>query len=477
VLGSALLLTLVNVVNNAAVLGFGLYIARRLDTGQYGQYAYLANVFLLLCLFLGFGLTSQVAKDVAERARHKTGETALLPKISGLLALRLLTCLLAGLTGGLLALAQANPLYFYAGSSAALFMYSDFIIGTLNGLQRLKSVAILLALQPLSFLGLSLLVPLSQIGTIYNLFLASHLLAATTASLFFLTRPGLRVLPRFSAMRRLEWRRMVAGQAYLIVLLQMAYGAYGVTVLGILGQYSGAGEFSIALTVVRLLPIFTTTLINSLFYPRLCAMYKQGEQARLREMVGMVYRLGIIVAVGSAALLLVYGDGVITLVYTARHAAAIPILQLLAALSFFGVADLIITWTLLAISRPWQVLQPLLVRTLVLLATLPLALLLHSDGPDLTLLLGLGYLGSSLAGWILQLALFRRAGYSGETGFIGLILGLAMGLGLFVRYIIPWPFVAGLERTLSSLLLAGLLYAFAAALIFWQQARKHFARI
>ena len=278
-------------------------------------------------------------------------------------------------------------------------------------------------------------------------------------------------------MRRLEWRRMVAGQAYLIVLLQMAYGAYGVTVLGILGQYSGAGEFSIALTVVRLLPIFTTTLINSLFYPRLCAMYKQGEQARLREMVGMVYRLGIIVAVGSAALLLVYGDGVITLVYTARHAAAIPILQLLAALSFFGVADLIITWTLLAISRPWQVLQPLLVRTLVLLATLPLALLLHSDGPDLTLLLGLGYLGSSLAGWILQLALFRRAGYSGESGFIGLILGLAMGLGLFVRYVIPWPFAAGLERTLSSLLLAGLLYAFAAALIFWQQARKHFARI
>jgi len=317
-------------------------------------------------------------------------------------------------------------------------MYNDFAIGALSGLQRYKSVASLIILQPLAYLGLSLLFPINNVTVIYNIFLASQLLSGIVATALFLLPPVLRIVPRFWAIRQMRWRQMVAGQAYIVVLLQTTYGTYGVTIFGLLGQYSSAGEVSIALTVVRLLPLFATSLVTNLYYPRLCVMYSRSDQRGLTAAASRVYQLGTLLAAGVSALLLVYGDIAISFIYTQKHAAAIPLLQMLAIVSFFSVADLIITWTLLATGYSWQALVPLLVRMLLLVLTLPVALVLHLSGPQLTNLVVLGYIVASLVGWLLQLRYFKLTDRRTSLGFVGLMLSLVVGLGLFLRFIVPW---------------------------------------
>lgn len=449
---SASLLILVNLFTTVASLVSGLYIARRLDTQDYGQYAYMSNVFLLMILFLGFGLSSQVSKDVAEYGKEFS--TRFHQKLSGLVALRIGTAVLAALGGALVWSISGEIVYSYAGLNAALFMCVDFVVGMFSGLQQIKRVALLLLAQPIAFILLIFTLPIQNELSIYNMFLASQFASISMACLLVIQLPGVRIRPRFSQIKHLPWSEMVAGQVYIIMLLQTAYGAYGVTLLGALKQYAAAGEFSIALTVIRMLPLLFGTLITVLYYPRLCSIHRQGNHRQFQQTAYTVYRLCTIVAAGCAALLTVYGDVIVNLLYTSRHANAIPLLQLTAFMSLFGITDQVLTWTLVASNQASKAVPPLLARMGLLILTAPSVLFV--DAALLPEIIAVSYIGSSLIGWLIQLRVSQMIRTLSTIGFTAGVAVVGLGVAFSVRFVIPWPEFAYYEA--GSLVLAAVFY-------------------
>ncbi len=460
---SASLLTFVNVLITCVTLVSGLYIARQLNPQQYGQYAYMANVFLLMLLFLGFGLSSQISKDAAE---HDPEATATFQeRLRGLIALRIGTALLAIVSGTLLWLISSDIVYLYAGADAALFMCVDFVVAMFSGLQYIKRVALLLLVQPVTFILLLLVIPFGDEIAVYRMFLVSQIASAAMALLLGVNLPALHVMPRFLAIKHLPWSDMVAGQVYIIVLLQTAYSAYGVTLLGALKHYDDAGEVSIALTIVRMLPLLFGSLITVLYYPRLCSIHKQGHHQQFQHTTYVVYQVSTIIAAGCAALLIVYSDIIVHLLYTSRHAAAIPLLRLVACMSLFSIIDQVLTWTFVASDQAAKALPPLIARMGLMIVTLPLALIV--DPALLPQIVAGGYIGSSLAGWLFQLhatqfiKIFRAAGFTLAMVTVGL------AIGFIARFVIPWPHIPYSEE--GSLVVAAVCYAVLGIGFLWQQ--------
>lgn len=459
-LGSASLISLVNVCTTLLTVVSGLYVVRQLESQAYGQYAYMVNVFMLMTLLLGFGLTGQIAKDIAEQHGAPADFRA---RQGGLIALRLGTALLAVLIGSGLWAVTSDNAYLYAGMGAACFMWMDFAIGYLSGAQRLRRVSLLLCVQPGVFMALVAIVPVGSVPTVYALFLVSQLAGALAGWLLMLGLPGLTALPSFRAVGRLRLRDTMAGQMYLAVLLQTAYSSYGVSLLGALKEFDGAGRLSIALTVVRLLPVFAGTLISVLYYPRLCALVKQGNEPELQRTTYGAHFFSIVVAAGATAVLVVYSDVIISLLYTARHASAAPLLELIAPLSFLGVADILLTWDMLAMNETWKALIPLIVRTLLIAVTLPLAFVIERAW--LADLLAIAYVGSSVVAWLLQvhfsraLDMWRTLGLTATMTIFGLIIGWV------VRYAVPWPRFA--YAGIGDLALAVTLYAVCGIGLMW----------
>jgi O-antigen/teichoic acid export membrane protein len=468
ILGSATLLILVNIFTTAASLVSGLYIARQLDTQQYGQYAYMANIFLLIILFLGFGLSSQIAKDVAEYQKDQSASFQ--NALSGLVALRIGTALLAGLSGALIWMISGQIMYLYAGLSAVLFMCVDFVVGMFSGLQQIKRVAILLLAQPIGFILLIFMLPIQDELSVYIMFLVSQVISAVVAVLLILYRPSVYIVPRFSQIHSLRWSEMVAGLVYLIMLLQTAYGAYGVTLLGAFKQYDAAGELSIALTIIRMLPILFGTLITLLYYPRLCAIHNQGDHRHFQQTAQTVYRLSTIAAAGCAVLLTVYADVIVNVLYTSRHASAIPLLQLTAFMSLFSILDHVITWTLVAADQASKALWPLVARMILLLLTLPLAALV--DGALLPQIVAISYIASAGIGWLIQLRTSRVIGTLSAIAFTSGVVIVGLALALTVRFVVPWPAFAYSDA--GSLIVAAACYGVFGLCLLWQQWKAYY---
>ncbi len=401
-LGPAVLLAVINLGVTALTLFSGVYIARSLEGQQYGQYAYMANVFLLLTLFCGFGLTGQAAKDVAEH--QLVSDPAFEKRFSGLVVLRIATALGAVAVGCVFFLIDRNVVYLYASIGATLFMCSDFIIGVLSGYKRYKSIAPLIAAQPGLFAVLLFIRGVSRVDDIYIYFLISQLFSVVLG--FALSMSSVRFVLDVRSIRHLTWRKMVAGQIYIIILLQVAYGSYGITLAGSLKQFDSAGELSIALTIVRLLPLLVGTLISVLYFPQLSALYQSGATQTFRTTALRLFMATSIVAAGCAVVLFAIASTAVPIIYTARHSAAIPLVQILAVTMFFGVADQVITWVLVASNQAWKALLPLVVRMVIMVFTWPLALL--SIPLALPELIALGYVVSSCVGWLMQIYYQRR---------------------------------------------------------------------
>ncbi len=454
----AALLLGANLLTTFLTLLAGLYLARQLTTVQYGQYAYMASLFMLISLFGGLGLTGQVCKDTAE-----LNGPARQQQLGQLLGLRLSSTGVVGVLGLLATLVSADVTYLYAAAGAGLFIYADFIVGAFSGLSQIKPIAFLICVQPTTFVGLVWVMPINSVFTIYNIFLLSQLTNVVLASGLAWQRRELRTRPDFWAIKKLNWRTMVAGQIYGAVLLQTAYGFFGVTLLGTLGHYAEAGEISIALTLVRMLPLFTGTIVSNLYYPRMCAIFSQGDRQQLKATANQVYQLSALVAIGCTSLLIVYSDTIVTVLYTERHAGAAGWMRLLACLTFFTVVDQVLTWTMIASGRAKQALGPLAVRMALLLAAFPLTL--FASGEGVVLVVVLAYPVSAAIGWLLQLY------YSGQTNilatgvFTGLLFGLGFAVGLLTRALLVWSnssFVA-----VGGLVFAALVYCVAGLGLWW----------
>jgi O-antigen/teichoic acid export membrane protein len=400
--GPAVLLAVINLGVTVVTLFSGVYIARSLEGQQYGQYAYMANVFLLLTLFCGFGLTGQAAKDVAEH--QLVADPAFEKRFSGLVALRMATALGAAAVGCVFFIIDRNAVYLYASIGASLFMCSDFIVGVLSGYKRYKSIAPLIAVQPGVFAASLFIRGVSRVDDIYIFFLISQL--SSVALGLALSMSSVRFKLDVRSIRHLTWRKMVAGQIYLIILLQVAYGSYGIALAGGLKQYDAAGELSIALTIVRLLPLLVGTLMSVLYFPQLSALYQSGATQIFRTKALRLFMVTSIVAAGCVVVLFAIASTAVPIIYTARHSAAIPLVQILAMTMFFGVADQVITWVLVASNQAWKALLPLVIRMIVMVFTWPLAVL--SIPIALPQLIALGYVVSSCIGWLMQIYYQRR---------------------------------------------------------------------
>jgi O-antigen/teichoic acid export membrane protein len=357
----------------------------------------MANVFLLLTLFCGFGLTGQAAKDVAEH--QLVADPAFEKRFSGLVALRIATALGAAAVGCVFFLIDRNAVYLYASIGASLFICSDFMVGVLSGYKRYKSIAPLIAVQPGVFATLLFIRGVSTVDDIYIFFLASQL--SSVALGLALSMSSVRFIVDVRNIRHLTWRKMVAGQIYLIILLQVAYGSYGIALAGGLKQFDAAGELSIALTIVRLLPLLVGTLMSVLYFPQLSALYQSGASQTFRNMALRLFMFTSIVSAGCVVVLLAIAGTAVPIIYTVRHSAAIPLVQILAVTMFFGVADQVITWVLVASSQAWKALLPLAIRMVIMALTWPLAVL--SIPIALPQLIALGYVVSSCVGWLMQI--------------------------------------------------------------------------
>lgn len=402
---AAVSLTLSTVVLMAINALTGVFVARSLGAQPYGEVAYYMSMYLLATLIGGFGLTSQVMRDVGE-AYERRSQEGVSRSFYTLLTARLVSGLvLVGVTA-VVAAVQSNPTMLLVGVGAALSMLSDFLGGLLRGVQRIGRLILLLWFQPAIYLALLATQPMS---TAAQVILAFSISMAASVALGFLLLLGTPLgRPRSGSLSSAYVRASsgLALQIYSIGLLQTFYGSIGTFVLGYAHLYHETGLISVALTIARMPPLVLGPAIGSVLYPQMCAKLSAGALGMASAAFDMFRKVCLLVAGSALVLLLVFPDTALATLYTESYLDAAPALRLLAPTSLMLVADLLITWVLVAHQAIRPVLFSLVVR-LALIVLGSIAAVFYQQ--DAALVVSGAYTISALAGLALQISALYKA--------------------------------------------------------------------
>jgi O-antigen/teichoic acid export membrane protein len=462
---AAIMLTLSNVLVMVVNAIVGIAIARTLPTQQYGEVAYLMSIFLIATLLAGFGLTSQVMRDIAELAGNRASG-ALNRTFYTLLAIRLATGFAVfAVSAGYAAIVQ-DSLFLLVGVGVALAMLSDFLSGVLRGVQRIKSVILMLWCQPVAYLILLFGQPIVRADQVLAAFSLSFALSVALGSLL-LWGSGI-TWPRRNSFSR-SYARASSGfalQLYSVSLLQVAYGSAGTFFLGSVGHYHANGLASVSLTLTRMLPLILTPAIGSVLYPQLCTLLAAKEQVAAEQCYRSFYRVSLLVAIAGGMLLAAFPDTAILLLYTAKYAEATPILRLLAPVSALMVVDLLFTWTLIAHRQVQTTINILAVRLLLLICGSVAAMLAPEQSA--AALLAFAYAGSACVGVLMQgWAMHRILHYPLQLIESGVFIGITILLALLCRIVLPPFSVSGISFLGNALVMATIAAIIAIGMLFW----------
>jgi O-antigen/teichoic acid export membrane protein len=345
-------ITITFIVLSASMFGFflnslaALYIARVLSKTDYGRMTYFANLFPPMLLILGFGLSAKVIKEVAEF--HASGRSAeLSQRLYTLLGLRLITLAPLPLVGGMGWLLTEQIPYLLVALAAMCAVLSDFMLGILRGSGKLITSAAILILQPtvyLALLGVGLAHDVNGVFLALGISYGSNLLVESIALLLSGSLPHLQY---FSFSKIYARRAMgVSSKIYIIGLCQTAFGSWILILFGFLGWYDIVAELSVPLSLVSLLALVNGPVLMTLVYPRVLQLKPSAVNT-----FDIACRMVIAVALAVAAVMAVYSDIVIRVLYSTRYVDTAPLLVIQSPLVLILALESLMTLTQIGLEQ------------------------------------------------------------------------------------------------------------------------------
>lgn len=355
----------VHVAGNAAIkatgvllsLGTVVLLARVLGAEQYGIYAYGMSLASVLTIPAQFGLPDLIVRETA-RAEIQDNWSAMRGLWRWSLGAATLcsatVLLLAGGAGLLLAAGGRGhylPAILCALPLVPMLVWINLLGAALIGLRRVvlgqlpellvKPGTLLLALLGAAWLFASdALSALTALALTVLSAAASLLLAA---ALLRQVRP-----PRSRAAHPVYHQRAWLAAALPLALVAGTHLIILHTDILVLGLFTTPEEVGIYRVVTQgtLIVAFGLQVVNMVVTPHLARWYEAGERARLQKLVTDSSRLALLCAVPAAALLVLFGDVILALVfgepYGAGHTAmAILVLGQLVNAGFGSVGVLL----------------------------------------------------------------------------------------------------------------------------------------
>ncbi|MFN8633883.1 MAG: hypothetical protein U0893_08520 [Chloroflexota bacterium] len=396
--GGAMAVTVAGGIALAATVGLGLLLARAFDPASYGRTNVLLNEWLILNLVSGFGLT---VGATAASARWRVGGGQ--DEWDVLHLLRLVTLLFPLAVGAVWSLVQSDPFHTVVGLAVCGFMIQDFYIGSLQGAGRFGAASLVVAFQPLLFVGtvgVALLAGLASPGLVIWALFASNAAAAGLGAI--LVASG---LPTFLPRRRISWpqaRRCIALNLsfQVITFLQYGFVSLPIVIVGNAGQYAEAALLSVVLTLVRLVLVFLGPVLTGFYYARTCQLVEGGDHREVRRSFGLAARLATLAGLAWAIGLASFPTLAIGTLYGRGYLDAASLLVTMMPLAPLLALDSVLTWTLIAQRRAGAVVLALGLRLSIGLG----AVLAVALSPDSGLeVLGIGYDVATIIGLVVQM--------------------------------------------------------------------------
>jgi O-antigen/teichoic acid export membrane protein len=157
--------------------------------------------------------------------------------------------------------------------------------------------------------------------------------------------------------RKFDWavvRRVLVGGAPLMVVsaLTLVYGTINVPILTRIAGETTTGWFTLAVRFVGI-PVFIVTAATTAFFPSLSA-HGVAQSAGFARLVNRAIRLVVVITVPAAAGLAVIASDLIELLYGARFAESVPIIQIMSIHIPVMAIDVILAIALIASDRQNQ---------------------------------------------------------------------------------------------------------------------------
>ncbi|HEX2914876.1 MAG TPA: oligosaccharide flippase family protein [Chloroflexia bacterium] len=430
----------------------GLYIVRELSKDAYGRMTYFSTWLPPMLLILGLGLTSKIIKDVVD-ARSIEDKTGVGVRLYTLLSLRFLTVLPLPLLGFVLWGLLGQFPYLLITLIAFFSISGDFLLGILRGNDKLYICGALMLLQPVVYIILLLSGLAQTVEGVFSALCLSYISNLVVEALLVINIPGLLPSPKGHLFSITYARQALkfSSNIYLNGLYQTLFNSWLLIILGFLNLYETVAELSIPLTLVALPMLVNSPILVTIVYPRLV----QSRQVALNTF-NTAYRVVAIVTIPAAAVMAVFPDTVIELLYTGRYLTAAPLLVVSAPLVFVLAMESLLTLTQIGLEQFRSAMQVQFIRLSLLIVGTGLILLSGANRADYDAWLTIVFLIAALTGLWYQIGHLRKAGSVSIASLKMLQSGIAsVIIALLLREVIL-P-VDILWINLSKAVIAGLL--------------------
>jgi O-antigen/teichoic acid export membrane protein len=363
--------TFANAAITALNVVIGLLLARHFSQNDYGQLSYFINVFGTLRLLSALGMTGQVSFEIA--CARGRGEP-IANYFYSLLGIRVVT--ITGLTVLAVGLGfmRGDSLFMIAGLASMLALLNDFAVGALQGLDLIRHVIAVLALQPVLYaLGAVAVLmrglPVSAIYLSLTISFAPAILLAVILLVRSLDLPdlnNLRLPGLWSSVR-------YAGGMYLLAILGTIFTSYATLYLGLVGRFRDAALITVPLNLIFTPGLIVGAAMTTFYFPRISALtagkHDREAQSLFTLFYGLVSAFTILVAVS----LLLYPHVVLSFLYGNRYQDSAPLLALVAPVTYLYTVQTVLIFTIAAQGRIRSSIPGALVSAIALIGAITLS--------------------------------------------------------------------------------------------------------
>jgi len=414
-------------------LAFFVVMARKLGSGEFGEFQFALALTGALVYVAGFGTDTLLAREVArrpERAGQLLADAAWIKVLGGAAMLGIAAVIVN--VGGYSE--QARVVVYVVGVGVVLEVLSRSWFAIFQGHERLDLASATLIVQRFATAAVGILV--LELGG--GVVAASAVYAAGALCAVFVAEGWLRRLGvRRARTARANWVPLmrVAVPIGLISLLSLLLLRVDVVMLSFLTDADEVGIYSVAFRLVEATQFLGAALAGAML-PWLARAERAGTIGVARGYgLGLKAVNALLLPIGLA--LVLFAEPIVLLLYGSQFEDAVLPLQLLGMMTLVTALNVFASMSLIARDRPGAYAR-LLVPVIVLNIALNLGLIprFGSDGAAFVAMLS-SLILAILAMWQAQ----SVVGSSDLTGaFAGPLLGAAAMAGAVLALRLPWPF-------------------------------------
>jgi O-antigen/teichoic acid export membrane protein len=322
-------------VGNIAVLGAGefvaqfanfffvILIARAFGPGLLGQYSLAMAISALAVVFVSFGTTTLLVRDIGRAAEEGAELLRVLFPVQVVIAM---VAWIIIVLGGAMTDMSGSELGVLAAVSGyqILFRLSGILLTEPKGRQQMNPVAIVRAGIPLVILCAAAMLVSLEAGPL------ATLSVMPVAALFFTVYAG-RSATRLGGPIRVRWDRqgfldglLQARSFFMIMLLGSAYERIGVIILGVMATHVTVGHFAAGERMMTVLAVLVG-IYASAALPALSNLAARDSR-RLLQLADHLVRLAWLVGLPSATVLMLFSDEIIALFFGAAFSESAKVL-------------------------------------------------------------------------------------------------------------------------------------------------------